>query len=257
MSTTRPSIPQQQNWNGDAYVGIGYGLFQGTTADNDRHAHHAIQVVLSKLPVRVWIAGAEWQDVQGVIIGANVVHFIEGSDHPVVLLYVEPDSLYGRALTATLKNSINLLPSDRVLSLMQTMRVTPPDEIVEVICQSLGIEVARQAPALDASVASSLMTLPRPLPEHISAATLASAAGLSVSRFQHRFRAYTGMALRPYLRWLRLLTALEKIGKGWALTDSAAEAGFADAAHFSRTFRRHFGIAPRQLLNLRFADSGQ
>ncbi len=68
---------------------------------------------------------------------------------------------------------------------------------------------------------------------------------------QHRFRAHTGLAVRPYLRWRRLLTALDGMTRGLPLTDAALEAGFSDAAHFTRTFRRHFGIAPSVLLQLR------
>lgn len=41
------------------------------------------------------------------------------------------------------------------------------------------------------------------------------------------------------------------VSQGKPLTDSAFDAGFADAAHFSRTFRRHFGISPRVLLQLK------
>jgi AraC-like DNA-binding protein len=34
---------------------------------------------------------------------------------------------------------------------------------------------------------------------------------------------------------------------GGSLTDAAHEAGFADSAHLSRTFRRMFGVAPSSL----------
>jgi AraC-like DNA-binding protein len=35
---------------------------------------------------------------------------------------------------------------------------------------------------------------------------------------------------------------------GHSLTEAAYQGGFADAAHFSRTFRRMFGLPPSQLL---------
>ena len=41
--------------------------------------------------------------------------------------------------------------------------------------------------------------------------------------------------------------------RGSSLTDAAVEAGFADAAHFTRTFRGHFGIPPSALLKLGIA----
>ena len=56
------------------------------------------------------------------------------------------------------------------------------------------------------------------------------------------------MAVRPYLRWLRLARALEGASRGAGLTAAALDAGFADAAHFSRTMRRHFGVTPSSIL---------
>ena len=66
--------------------------------------------------------------------------------------------------------------------------------------------------------------------------------------FAHAFREQTGMAVRPYLRWLRLACALQAVARGQSLTAAAHEAGFADAAHFSRTMRRHFGVTPGSVL---------
>ena len=60
----------------------------------------------------------------------------------------------------------------------------------------------------------------------------------------------TGMPLRPYLRWLRLQRSAVSIIAGSSATESAHGAGFADAAHLSRTFSRHFGIAPSMLARL-------
>jgi AraC-like DNA-binding protein len=57
----------------------------------------------------------------------------------------------------------------------------------------------------------------------------------------------TGLPFRTYLLWLRLSRALEGAAAGAPLTQAAHEAGFADSAHFSRTFKRMFGIAPTAL----------
>lgn len=104
--------------------------------------------------------------------------------------------------------------------------------------------------ARDALISQALASLPMPLPETFRADVLAAQTGLSASRFQHRFRAHTGMALRPYLRWRRLLAAIERMMRGAAITEAALAAGFSDAAHFTRTMRRHFGIAPSALRQL-------
>ena len=73
---------------------------------------------------------------------------------------------------------------------------------------------------------------------------VAAAVNLSPSRFRHLFVEETGMALRPYILWLRFQKAWALISQGQTLTEAAHGAGFADSAHLSRTSRRMFGIPP-------------
>jgi len=54
--------------------------------------------------------------------------------------------------------------------------------------------------------------------------------------------------VRPYVLWTRLNTALHALPDAAQLTAVAHECGFADAAHFTRTFRSMYGIAPSALL---------
>ena len=75
----------------------------------------------------------------------------------------------------------------------------------------------------------------------------AAAVGLSPGRFQHLFVAETGLPYRGYALWLRLGRAVDVFAAGGSLTDAAHDAGFADSAHLSRTFRRMFGLAPSSL----------
>ena len=47
--------------------------------------------------------------------------------------------------------------------------------------------------------------------------------------------------------WLRLRRAGEALQAGEAIATAAHHAGFADAAHFTRTFRRMLGIVPSEI----------
>jgi AraC-like DNA-binding protein len=89
-----------------------------------------------------------------------------------------------------------------------------------------------------------------------SLAQLSRVAGLSPSRFAHLFTESIGIPLRPYLRWLRLQRAARELMLGSAVTKAAHVAGFADAAHLTRTFRRMLGIVPSALIQGRRASSG-
>ncbi len=82
----------------------------------------------------------------------------------------------------------------------------------------------------------------------LSLRDIAGHAFLSPPRFRHVFVEQTGSTLRPYVLWRRFLRAWEVIRQGDAISTAAHEAGFADAAHRTRTSRRMFGFAPSALL---------
>jgi AraC-like DNA-binding protein len=80
-----------------------------------------------------------------------------------------------------------------------------------------------------------------------SLAGLAARARLSPGRFLHAFTATVGIPLRPYVRWQRLERAAAGIAAGVPFGAAAYAAGFADAAHMTRTFRAMFGVTPSEL----------
>ncbi len=73
---------------------------------------------------------------------------------------------------------------------------------------------------------------------------VAAEAYLSPSRFRHLFVEQTGMGLRPYVLWRRFLRVWELLSGGASLSAAAHAAGFADAAHLTRTSRAMFGFPP-------------
>jgi transcriptional regulator GlxA family with amidase domain len=85
---------------------------------------------------------------------------------------------------------------------------------------------------------------------------LAEVAGLSASRFQHVFRQDFGVAVRPYIRWLRLQRAACDLIAGADLSQAAHAAGFSDAAHMSRTFRSTLGVSPSDISRRVHVDLG-
>ena len=105
-------------------------------------------------------------------------------------------------------------------------------------------------PALDPRVQAALLALQRDsLSDQVEPLKgLAAQVGLSPSRLRHLFRQGTGISLRNYLRWQRLLSALHWSAEGLSLTEAAHAAGFSDSAHLSRFFRASFGLKPSEVL---------
>ena len=74
---------------------------------------------------------------------------------------------------------------------------------------------------------------------------LAREAGLSLTHFARAFKESVGRAPHQHLMTLRLERARRLLeAPDAALSDVAARAGFADQAHFTRLFKREFGVTP-------------
>ncbi|MCY1385180.1 Helix-turn-helix domain protein [compost metagenome] len=80
---------------------------------------------------------------------------------------------------------------------------------------------------------------------------VARQACLSLSQLERLFGEQVGLSVRRLVLWRRLRLALALAMAGEPLTHAAHAAGFADAAHFSRTVRSTFGVrADRTLRHL-------
>lgn len=62
------------------------------------------------------------------------------------------------------------------------------------------------------------------------------------------FKAATGLTFRDFKRWAGLQFAARQMMEGASIRTAAMDAGFADTAHLSRTFRLLFGLTPSMAL---------
>lgn len=62
------------------------------------------------------------------------------------------------------------------------------------------------------------------------------------------FKAATGLTFRRFKRWSALQHAARQIAAGELVRTAAMDAGFADTAHLSRTFRASFGLTPSEAI---------
>ena len=251
----RYSSRDQSPWAGRAAIGLGWGYFQGNIGDNQPHQHHAMQIVVARNTLHIWFDDAGWREFCGVIIGPGVLHQLSDADEAMRMLYLGPESDQARRISSRMRNGWQELSRAESSELWERFEHSNLHDLklaaADLLC--LGTNGSGELPS-DALMQRLLHELPHPLPDRMTVRQLAQRVHLSPSRFQHRFVRHTGMAVRPYLRWLRLLTALTALARKASLTQAAVEAGFADAAHFSRTFRRHFGFAPRHLLRMLLID---
>lgn len=218
----------------------------------DFHAHHAIQVTIGLggwFSLRTASAG---EDGDAVVVAADVAHDFS-AEGLIALLFVEPESRMGRAITRRLLNQVELAPiapglvgefRDRATA---TFHAPLRDDaaliaLARTLVERLAGDGATDRP--DLRVRKMIAWAAERLEGQVSLADVVEVGGLSAGRLRHLFVEQTGLPFKTYLLWLRLVRAVEVIATGASLTQAAHAAGFSDSAHFSRTFRRMFGVAP-------------
>ena len=222
------------------------------------HAHYAIQIAFgSDYGIRFRPSDREeWTEFGGAIIPSRQPHTMDASVVPSnAVLFVEPETREGRALSERyLANGIAPLP-DAVLA-----DVVPPlfaawqeqrseRAIIEAAQRVVHAFTGGVEPAVisDERILRAIAYIKSHLDSELTLDEVAREAFLSPSRFRHLFVEETGMALRPYILWRRFLRVWDLLMAGESLSAAAHRAGFADAAHLTRTSRRTFGLPPSAL----------
>jgi AraC-like DNA-binding protein len=80
--------------------------------------------------------------------------------------------------------------------------------------------------------------------EPVTLAELARTVGLSTFHAARLFARTTGLAPHAWRNQMRIVRALPALRSGASVTDVAAASGFTDQSHFTRHFKRAFGVPP-------------
>jgi AraC-like DNA-binding protein len=223
------------------------------------HAHYAIQIAFgSTAGVRFRTDdAAPWTAYGGAIIPSRQPHAMDASAvAPSAVLFVEPETREGRALTERyLQHGIAHVPDTVIADLAPPLfaawerawqgHATEADvaDAARAVVQALTGGVL-PAVASDERILRAIAYMKAQLDRPLTLEEVAGEVCLSPSRFRHLFVEQTGMGLRPYLLWRRFLRVWELLMAGETLSSAAHAAGFADAAHLSRTSRSTFGFPP-------------
>lgn len=246
MTTLAPNIT---NWTGQSAIGFGLGAFLGQSGHNHTHQHHAHQLTLSIVPeqdVRIYSA-QQLYEARALFIPANVAHQLVSGLY--LSIYIDPCHPLAMRLNAWLNipHHICEIPNDLQQQLQQSFLThNMLDQALIHFLQALEIETK---PLASSKIQHILALLYQGMLQSdiLDRQYLAQATGLSESRFSHWFCEQTGLPLRSYRKWLRLIGGIMHMRQGQALTDVAHQADFADQAHFTRTCYQLFGVRPSEL----------
>lgn len=220
-----------------------------------RHAHHAVQISLPFPHGRVQFqdCSGRWASYTAALVPAHQPHAFEARGQLVAQIFVEPESRDGRSLqrryqTEAIVALQSLTLEHEIEGLATAYEARASDdamiELARVVVARLSGSIPETATQTDERIARAVQLVREELGDAIPLSKMAAAVRLSPDRFRHLFVQETGVTFRAYLLWQRLERSLAAYVGGETLTNAAHTGGFADSAHFSRTFRRMFGIAP-------------
>lgn len=222
------------------------------------HSHYAIQVAFGDAHGIRFRGGAreEWTTYAGVVIASRQPHEMDATAiRRNAVIFVEPETREGRALREHWLGAggIVALPDELLAPVRGALfdawsaqgRQAVTDASRAVVHALTGGVVPTASS--DERILRATAYIRANLDRALTLEEVAAEACLSPSRFRHLFVEETGMALRPYILWRRFLHVWEHLMRGATLSAAAHAAGFADAAHLSRTSRRMFGLPPSAL----------
>lgn len=232
-----------------------YIFMFGREQNEKKHSHYAIQLLI---PINhINVNGVRSQST--VLINSYTSHYVYG-DAEILSLLINPASNIGRRIKQSFfqydnrnkdivclnhfkindyaKGIVKNIQDSREIQrtidliierlLMYTSQVCPLDDRVLAVKHSI--------------ISSDFATL------HYE--NIIKNVFLSKSRFTHLFKDEMGIPLGKYITWKKLLYAsIKLLTSEMNITTVAHEYGFADASHFSRTFKDNFGISPRKVFH--------
>jgi AraC-like DNA-binding protein len=215
------------------------------------HSHHCVQLVMAtqgKLRIRSG-PRKRWIESDAALVRPDAPHEVDARDVLVLIAFVDPESELGAALSDQIVGDISVVPSSLVTRWRACLaRVEPTEARVgewvkrELLRKERPVRVHPKVSLVLRYLRERLGTT-----QSLSLPRLARMAGLSESRFMHVFTESVGVPLRPYILWLRLQRASGELMRGASITQAAHRAGFSDAAHLTRTFRRMLGMTPSEV----------
>lgn len=242
-------------WAGRLFLGDAWLLYAGPIAATTPHAHHAFQLVRAldgEIVLRANGGGGS-AACHAAVIPHDVEHVIESGCVRAVLLYVDPDTMVGRTIRRrvaagraadTWRASGEPLANVEILALPVTW--LDAAQIRAALVSAL-VGATERPLALHPALLHARRFIETHVESVIRLETVAGAVGLSEDRLSHLFSEELGISFRRFVLWMRLQRAARELAGGHTLAKAAAEAGFADGAHLTRTFRSMFGIAPSEV----------
>ena len=249
------------SWSGSVHAEPGRLVFAGLIGQAHAHAHAAAQLmIITSGAVRLTDrTGAQMAVDTAALVPTGAEHTVEPVGLPEgLMVYIDASGAVGRALQQ-LGETPGQSGSDvgswvragsAVAALRAEIATREPAEAADLAITELVGDVRRPGArmAIHPAVRHAVELLPSLISEPVALADVARRVHLSASRLGRLFNDQLGLSFPAYVRWTRLMCAMDRVGAGANMTQAAHAAGFTDSAHANRVCHEMFGLAPSALV---------
>ena len=229
-----------------------FAAYAGPSFSTRRHSHFFHQICLGiDGSFRLKGKDEKWYTYQSAYIPSGTSHETIESDSKFIILLIDPLS-YGLNLFSEVSSkdgepacdlSKFIVSSD--INEYYNLYLNNPIYFRSKLITLLGEKGMGNNFSTDKRILESIERL-YISSDRLTLTELAKRANISTSRFRHLFKEETGIPLSAYQLWLKTRKAILYLVENQKLIEAAYEGGFSDQAHFSRIFRRSFGLNPSE-----------
>jgi AraC-like DNA-binding protein len=231
----------------------------------DIHYHQCFQLVISLYaPFDCTIGTKNYSQLKGFLVNQGVTHSCQAQATEVLVYFIDADSYQGWQLKVIL-NGQDFIPIQTLLPIEELTemsaeytRIASPAELrklaIALMNKILPLPATTHPRQTDDRMTKALAYIDAHLDDPLALEDVSKEIFLSAERLRHLFAQETGIPFSQYILWRRIKQVMtEVIKKRSSMATSAIQNGFTDQAHFTRLFKRTFGVSATQLLkNSRF-----
>lgn len=242
---------QEVTWSGTAVIEPGRLIYGGRLGVAHGHSHAAVQIAIAAdEPVLLTDSSGHSAQSRVGVIPSGAAHAVDAGVATGLMIYLDSTSAYGRRVEALVDRTARPEVNGWVAAAQRLSADRPrSDDLAAaadaVIAKLVGPEEQVNAHAeTHPAVSAAIALMPDLLSGPVRLTDVAAAVHLSADRLGRLFARDVGLSFPAYVRWARLIRAMEVARMGGTITDAAHAAGFADSSHANRAFHEMFGVAP-------------
>lgn len=186
-------------------------------------------------------------------VAPNVPHTVTSDHRCAICVTIEPESVRPGTfdeLAKRLSGPEKAFFARRIRAAYEELRDRQcRDDITSCVFDQMCFGEALPRRMLDPRVVRAIATIGTFSGEPVTAASCATEAGLSASRFLHLFKQETGISFRAFRAWKRARHLLHFANQDVNLAHLAQDIGYPDSTHFSHSIRRFYGLKPRAIFS--------